>query len=239
LLLHFHSHTDKWYKDSLSRTILHRAYALSSTTEAFNEERFQLRSIFSRLDYPLSLIDFVFSNFDSGNPSVSISERKTDESNIVRISLPFKDQVSANTVRRQLRDLSNKIGLTLQPVFVSKKIEQDLKPKEAKPSIVNQQCVVYHFVCDLCDADYVGYATRHLFQRVAEHKNSTIDRAFSYCFHEAHGRSALLNESHFKILRKCQGKFDCLVFETIYIKKFKPNLNVQTAPYVRNSLFNL
>ena len=52
LLLHFHSHTDKRYKDSLLKTMLHRAYALSSTTEAFNEECAKLRSIFSRLDYP-------------------------------------------------------------------------------------------------------------------------------------------------------------------------------------------
>ena len=102
---------------------------------------------------------------------LSIAEINADESNIVRINLPFKDQVSANSVRRQMRDLGNKIGLALQPVFVSKKLEQDLRPKEAKPSIVNQQCVVYHFVCDLCDADYVGYTARHLFQRVAEHKN--------------------------------------------------------------------
>ena len=55
-------------------------------------------------------------------------------------------------------------------------------------------------------------------------------------FHEAHGRSDLLNESHFKILRKCQGKFDCLVFEMLYIKKFKPNLNVQTDS-IRAKLF--
>ena len=98
------------------------------------------------------------------------------------------------------------------------------KPREAKPSIVNQRCVVYYFICDLCDADYVGYTARHHFQRVTEHKNSAIGNHF----HEAHGRKDLLNESHFKILRKCQGKFDCLVFEMLFIKKFKPNLNVQT-----------
>ena len=123
-----------------------------------------------------------------------------------------------------MRDLSNKIGPTLQPVFVSKKLQQVLKPKEAKPSIVNQQCVVYHFVSDLCDADYVGYTARHHFQRVADHKNSAIGKHFD----EAHGRSDLLNESHFKILRKRQGKFDCLVFEMFYIKKFNSTLNVQT-----------
>ena len=30
------------------------------------------------------------------------------------------------------------IGPTLQPVFVSKKLGQDLKPKEIKPSVVNK-----------------------------------------------------------------------------------------------------
>ena len=42
---------------------------------------------------------------------------------------------------------------------MSKKLHQDLKPKEIKPSIVSQHCVVYKFACDLCDADYVGYTT--------------------------------------------------------------------------------
>ena len=40
--------------------------------------------------------------------------------------------------------------------------------------------------------------------------------------HIAHGGRDRLNESHLKILRKCQGNFDCLVFEMLYIKKFKP-----------------
>ena len=65
------------------KILLHRAYALSSTTEPFNEEYAKLRSIFSRLDYPWSLIDSVISNFISSfhsrNPSVSVAERNTDD----------------------------------------------------------------------------------------------------------------------------------------------------------------
>jgi len=30
------------------------------------------------------------------------------------------------------------------------------------------------FACNLCDADYVGFTSRHLFQRIAEHKYSVI-----------------------------------------------------------------
>ena len=41
--------------------MLQRAYALSSTTEAFDEECPKFRSIFSRIDYPWSLIDSVIS----------------------------------------------------------------------------------------------------------------------------------------------------------------------------------
>ena len=38
-----------------------------------------------------------------------------------------KDQVSVNIAKRQLRDLSSKIGIDVQPVYTSKKLEQDLK----------------------------------------------------------------------------------------------------------------
>ena len=44
---------------------------------------------------------------------------------------------------------------------------------EVKPPLINQQCVVYKYKCDLCDADYVGYTGRHLFQLtcINEHKH--------------------------------------------------------------------
>ena len=54
-------------------------------------------------------------------------------------------------------------------------------------------------------------------------------------FHDAHNRSDLLNKSRFKILNKCQGKFDFLVFE-MHIKKLKRNLNVK-ADSIRAKLF--
>ena len=90
-----------------------------------------------------------------------------------------------------MRGLSRKIATTLQPVFVSRKLEQDLRPKEIKPPIVNQPCVVYLISGDLCDADYVGYTARHLHQRIVEHKNSTIRKYFF----EAQGNISDFNES--------------------------------------------
>ena len=67
-------------------------------------------------------------------------------------------------VDEHLFDLSRKIDQTIQPVFKSCKIYEDLKMREPKPPLIDQQCVVYNYQCDLCDAEYVGYTSRHLHQ---------------------------------------------------------------------------
>ena len=106
---------------------------------------------------------------------------------------------------------------------MSKKLKQDLKPKEIKPSMVSQHCVVYKFTCDLCDADYVGYTARHLHQRIAD-KYSAIRKHLL----DAHGDKNLINEDQFRVLKKCHGKFDCLVYEMLLIKELRPSLNTQS-----------
>ena len=118
-----------------------------------------------------------------------------------------------------------------QSTACSKKLEQDLKLKEIKPRIVNQHSVVYCFKCDLCDSNYVGYTTRHLFQRIADHRYSAIGRHLR----DAHGNIDLLNESQFRMLKKCSTKWDCLVYE---IRTIRPNLNTRATPLGPNSLLN-
>ena len=41
----------------------------------------------------------------------------------VRIVLPYKDQKSANVVRKQLADLSRKINADISPIYTSRKIK--------------------------------------------------------------------------------------------------------------------
>ena len=91
--------------------MIHRAYSLSSTTEAFNAECVKLRSIFSRLDYPMSLIDSAINNFLLRNSSANKTESNNDDSNTVRISLPFKDQVAANAARSSYVILAIRLAL--------------------------------------------------------------------------------------------------------------------------------
>jgi hypothetical protein len=73
---------------------------------------------------------------------------------------------------------------------------------------------------------------RHLHQRIAEHKFSAIGKHLS----DSHGDKNLLDESQFCVLRKCQGKFDCLINEMLFIKKLAPSLNTQ-SDLIRAKLF--
>ena len=143
-----------------------------------------MKTAFSRLKYPKHLVNstiksFVDSKvFDQQRP---FSPAKETE-DTVRVVLPCKDQISADIVKEQLKDLNLKVNPTIQPVFASRKIEQELNVKEAKPPIVNEQCVVYSFQCDLCAAGYVHvrYTRGHLHNRVKGHKQQSSAIAKHY-----------------------------------------------------------
>ena len=141
----------------------------------------------------------------------------------VLITLPFKDQKSADSVRKQLNDLGKKNDRVIQPVFTSKKISEDLKVTETKPSLVNQQCVVYEFQCDSCDSNYIGYTSRHLHLRIEEHKYSVIGKHLQ----DKHNQRPTNLHEQFTILKKCHGKFECLIYEMLLIRKKRPTLNTQ------------
>ena len=86
--------------------------------------------------------------------------------------------------------------------------KDQIRVREDKQPLVNQQCVVHHFQCDLSDAGYVGYTCRHLYQRVEEHKGSAIGNHLR----EQHNMAPSDFARSFKILKKCQNKLDCLIF---------------------------
>ena len=139
----------------------------------------------------------------------------------------FKDKNFANSVKQQLCELSSRISIKIKPLFPSRKICEDLKMTECKPRIVNQQCVVYKFKCNVCYAWCIGYTCGHLYERVVGHKreSSSIYRHYK-SKHKSRIPEKLLD--HFHVLEKCSNKFDCLTKELLFVGQQKPELNVQS-----------
>ena len=118
-LLHYQSHVDHRYKQGLLRTMLDRAYSLSSCCSHLSDECNQLKTAFSCLKYPKHLVNSTIKNVvdskvcDQQRPLSQAKE--TDDK--VRMVLPFKGQISADTVKEQLKKLSLKVNTTIQPAL--------------------------------------------------------------------------------------------------------------------------
>ena len=82
------------------------------------------------------------------------------------------------------------------------------------------------FQCDLCDAGYVGYTCGHLHNSVRGHKQQSS--AIPKHYKNMHGMIPQALLKRFKVLKKCRNKFDCLVYEMLFIRTLEPNLNVQS-----------
>ena len=102
LILHYQSHVDNRYKRSLLATMLDRAHRLSSSWTYFSEECDRLKNVFAHLKYPERLINstintFLLSRIVDQQPPETPKEPRT----IVRVVIPFKDQESANYVKKK------------------------------------------------------------------------------------------------------------------------------------------
>jgi len=104
--------------------MLDRAHCLSSSWSHFWDECDLLKTVFSCLRYPKHLNPTIKSFVD---PNVcdrrQLSSPSQETDGMIPVTLPFEDQISADFVRKQLKDLSQKVHTTIQPVFVSRKIE--------------------------------------------------------------------------------------------------------------------
>ena len=108
LLLHYQNDVDNRYKRSLIRTtcMLDRAKRLSSSPDLFSKECYDLRKMFLKLKYPVKLVDSISKTFHATQDQNQSCTKPVDSP--VSITLPFKDQKSADSVCRQLSDLNKK-----------------------------------------------------------------------------------------------------------------------------------
>ena len=149
-----------------------------------------------------------FKPLKADNVQSDTTDKSNDTLPMVTFSLHFVDQKAMENTRRQLKSLSTKIGVSLQPVFSNKKVCNFLKTREPKPKTVNKQCVLHCFKCGLCSMDCVSFTNHHLNQCINEHTSS--EDLWSRNTKQHWVEEPTITDS-FSVLKKCQNKLDCLV----------------------------
>lgn len=129
----------------------------------------------------------------------------------------------AKRIRRLIGNVSDE---DCQIVYETNKIKDHFKLKADVPKFLATK-VVYKFVCSHdANVAYIGYTNRTLKERVAEHRTSctAVSNHASEC---STCKSVGISIDNFQILKKCRNKFDTMIYEAMYIKRYNPVLNRQ------------
>ena len=113
--------------------------------------------------------------------------------------IPLKDQKSENAVK------------PFKQIRISK--GSSSRKNRNLHLLINKTLIVYYYKCALCDTDYVGITSRHLHQRVKEHKRSSIGNHVK----GEHEEDTKAIERNLMILKKSQSRLDCLIFVNVML----------------------
>ena len=236
--LHFFSFCPIRYKINSIKTLLHRAYALSSTYLTLHSEINYLTDYFSSNSFPLKLIEKHIRIFINAkiNPPQQIS---TVPKLPIYIRFPYQGYTSykiSNDIRKLTRKLFPQIQLNL--IFTNKHTISSLfKHKERLPASLCSS-LVYQFTCEECNSSYIGSTTRHFRTRIDEHRGvstrtslplskPTHSEIRQHC--ESHGHP--IHYKHFTIIDTCNTPDDLRILESLHIHFSRPNLNSYTSAH--------
>lgn len=222
------------YKTGIIKTLLSRAYKISSDWNKFHKEMSRIKQLLTNNNYPMQLIDSTINKFLS---NITLNDHQNNDETI---KIYFRNQMSTSYKQdeQQLKNIilssdDKKIKLT---IYYSPKKSSNLFIKNRihnKSTIEERDHVVYQWRCikggcNTANNCYIGMTTCSLKQRFSMHtqKSSSIYKHL----HEAHNISktttAELIQS-VRILMSSNDRRDLIFTEAILIKQLNPSLNAQ------------
>ena len=230
-LLHFKSVVPKIWKTGLIKTLVYRAYHLSSNWHYFHKEINTLQDILTYNGFPFWWLNRAVKSFlaslytTEGNSDGS--SNNTDDRNYIVIKLPFYG-TSSITLKRKINHLLHRFhNQKIKLVFVARRLRTIFKVKDSTPKCLRSS-VVYKFTCsEDPNATYVGETGRQLIRRIQDHVSSNTAvtehlRTCSSCSAQQHDFT-----ENFSIIGHATDSFERTIKEALLIKQLKPNLNTQ------------
>ena len=131
------------------------------------------------------------------------------------------DVDSADRVRKDIYSLGAKIDVNVKSVFTSRKLPQTLRVKQS--STLNALYTNFNVICaiKLCRVHFQTLTSTHKWTML-----------FSQPLETQHGNNRTKTDHFFKVLRKCDNKFDYLLYEMLYIK----DITCKPTSFVPNCL---
>ena len=218
------------YKINAIKTLIHRAYHITSTFTGFHKEILFLENFFSNNGFPKSIfyknVKSFLNKLYSNNPQPIIVPKQQ-----IYASIPYIGYAS-DQLKKEIVKITTKLYPQIELKLVSTNnfsISSLFKHKEKLPKSMCSN-IIYSFTCSTCNSRYFGSTTRQFKTRIYEHLGKSArtnipltSPPFSAIRQHCSDNNHPLNTDDFKIVDKCRNNIRTL--ESLYIFKHKPKLN--------------
>ena len=242
--MNWHSYAPKAWKVATLRSLIKRAYRISSTESALSQELDHLKKAFVEINqYPKKLIEQTIASEKEyyGKNKDQKNNKENDDKDTITLNLPYAGENGENIIKKLKKDVTNALrktdGIKTRVVYKAKKLSERFPIKD-KTELKHLHNVVYHVKCpnEKCKSEYIGQTRCRVGKRATEHnktdKNSHILKHSEKTKH----RRAWLKD--FKVRGQgYQSNFKRKISESLFVREIKPDLNVQKDAY-KLSLFH-
>ena len=222
----FFSYCSHKFKINAIRTLLYRAYHLSSTYDYFHREIDFLQNFFKTNGFSNNLFHKYVKRFlnDKFQPAVLVPTVSKEK---MYISMPYLGDLSQKMISALTTALSNYYP-QIDFKFVSRndfRIGSFFRVKDQLPTAIVSS-LVYKFICPNCQIGYFGSSFRNFKTRMDDHigQSSRTGRPLSQPSQSVVREHAekckfRLHYSHFAIVDVCKNISSLRILESLYIKK--------------------
>jgi hypothetical protein len=229
--VNFDSFLPMSYKISLIKTLVHRAYKITSNWESFDVEMKRITQNLINSNYPISVIEKVMNKTIESLFTGTHTNQKENVNIYYRTFRPIdweKDKYFLSRVIKQHvlpKEKGKEVKLVLY--YKPKKLGNLLHTK-VDVAEEEKHGLVYSFNCPEvgCNASYIGYTTNKLLDRISQHK-AKLSNIFQH-YNKSHRKTPGDDMAKsFKILFMDTDDRNLRMAEALYIKELKPAINKQ------------
>ena len=182
LTMNFHALAPRKCKKSVVSGFFYRIYRACSTWKCFHQGLEKTKKILRNNQYPPSFYEPIITKILSRNFEVCNEQNskpsRTDDDHGKLVFLQYRGKISEEFERSLIR-----CEAPCQLVFTLQKLRSVLPSLKPHVDMFFKSGVVYKITCSRCKLCYVGQTSRHLLNRIEEHKrkNSPVGIHFDLC----------------------------------------------------------
>ena len=236
LALNFFSYCPMKHKINSIKTLIHRAYYLSSNYQYFATEIDYLKNFFTNNGYPLKLFEKIVGSFLNRIKTTNIPVITVPKDEFY-VSLPYLGPISHEMERFFLKVLNPSYPqISFKFSFKNKfQLKSFFNFKDRLPADLRSH-IIYEFQCESCQDSYIGSTTKQAKVRFSQHLGVSprTDRHVTSPSHSS-PRQHCENKNHpfkysnFSIIDAAPDELQLRIMESLYILNQHPALNLDRS----------